>query len=67
MAIVLPQGRFNNITDAYFRWYIGRQARILAVIGLDGNTFKPHTGTKTSILFLWVSFYHIVTIFANSA
>jgi len=22
------------------------------VIGLHGNTFKPHTGTKTSVLFL---------------
>jgi type I restriction enzyme M protein len=22
------------------------------VVGLDGNTFKPHTGTKTSVLFV---------------
>jgi type I restriction enzyme M protein len=29
-----------------------RKARILAVIGLDGNAFKPHTGTKTSVLIL---------------
>ena len=28
------------------------KARILAVVGLHGNTFKPHTGTKTSVLFL---------------
>lgn len=52
MAIVLPQGRFNNITDAYVRWFISQKARILAIVGLEGNTFKPHTGTKTSILFL---------------
>ena len=52
MAIVLPQGRFNNITDAYVREFITRKCRILAVVGLDVNTFKPHTGTKTSILFV---------------
>ena len=52
MAIVLPQGRFNNISDGYLRRFIGLHARILAVVGLHVNTFKPHTGTKTSVLFL---------------
>lgn len=52
MAIVLPQGRFNNTTDAYIRSHIAKEARILAVVGLHGNTFKPHTGTKTSVLFV---------------
>ena len=52
MAIVLPQGRFNNISDKYIREFILDRARILAVVGLHKNTFKPHTGTKTSILFL---------------
>jgi type I restriction enzyme M protein len=52
MAIVLPQGRFNNTTDAYIREYLARECRILAVVGLDVNTFKPHTGTKTSVLFV---------------
>ena len=52
MAIVLPQGRFNNTTDKHIREFIAEQARILAVVGLHGNTFKPHTGTKTSVLFL---------------
>lgn len=28
------------------------KARILAVVGLHGNSFKPHTGTKTSVIFL---------------
>jgi type I restriction enzyme M protein len=28
------------------------KARLIAVVGLDGNTFKPHTGTKTSVLFV---------------
>ena len=52
MAIVLPQGRFNNVSDGSVREYIAKHARILAVVGLHGNTFKPHTGTKTSVLFL---------------
>lgn len=50
MAIVLPQGRFNNSSDKAIREYIAEHCRILAVIGLHGNTFKPHTGTKTSVL-----------------
>ena len=28
------------------------KARLVAVVGLDGNTFKPHTGAKTSVLFV---------------
>jgi type I restriction enzyme M protein len=52
MCIVLPQGRFNNTTDEPIRRFIADKARILAVVGLHGNTFKPHTGTKTSVLFL---------------
>jgi len=50
MAIVLPQGRFNNSTDKYIRDYIAERCRILAVVGLHGNVFKPHTPTKTSVL-----------------
>lgn len=52
MAIVLPQGRFNNTSDKYIREYIADRCRILAVVGLHGNVFKPHTGTKTSVLFV---------------
>ena len=52
MAIVLPQGRFNNASDKYIRDFIAERCRILAVVGLHGNVFKPHTGTKTSVLFL---------------
>jgi len=52
MAIVLPQGRFNNTSDKDIREYVADKARILAVVGLNGNTFKPHTGTKTSVLFV---------------
>lgn len=52
MAIVLPQGRFNNAGDKYIREFIAEHCRILAVVGLHGNVFKPHTGTKTSVLFV---------------
>ena len=52
MAVVLPQGRFNNASDKYIRDFIAERCRILAVVGLHGNVFKPHTGTKTSVLFV---------------
>ncbi len=52
MAIVLPQGRFNNSSDKQIREFIAERCRILAVVGLHGNVFKPHTGTKTSVLFV---------------
>ncbi len=52
LAIVLPQGVLNNTNMEYIRNWIFDKARILAVVGLHVNTFKPHTGTKTSVLFL---------------
>lgn len=52
MAIVLPQGNLNNIGTKALREWIMQKARILAVVGLGVNTFKPFTGTKTSVLFL---------------
>ncbi|MCO5252656.1 MAG: N-6 DNA methylase [Candidatus Kapabacteria bacterium] len=52
MAVVLPQGRFNNSSDKNIREFIADKCRILAVVGLHGNVFKPHTGTKTSVLFV---------------
>lgn len=52
MAVVLPQGRFNNTGDKQIRDYISEHCRILAVVGLHGNCFKPHTGTKTSVMFV---------------
>lgn len=52
MAIVLPQVLLNSANAEYIRRFIIDEARILAVVGLHRNTFKPHTGIKTSILFL---------------
>ena len=52
MAIVLPQGRFNNPSDIQIRNFISEHGRIIAVIGLSPNTFNPHaSGIKTSVLF----------------
>ena len=51
-AIVLPQGKFNNSSLAFIREWILSKARLLAVVGLHQNTFKPHTGTKTSVIFV---------------
>lgn len=50
--IVLPQGIFNNSNEKFVRRFITERARILGVIGLHGNSFKPHTGTKTSLLII---------------
>lgn len=52
MAIVLPQGNLNNTNAEYIRRWAMDKARVLAVVGLHVNTFKPFTGTKTSVLFL---------------
>ncbi len=51
-ALVVPQGILNNTSLAYIREWLFTKARILGVIGLDINTFKPHTNVKTSLLFL---------------
>ena len=52
MAMVLPLGRFNNNTSKPLRDYIMESCRVLAVVSLDNNTFQPHTGTKTGVLFV---------------
>lgn len=51
-AIVLPQGNLNNLGTRALRAYIADRARLLAVVGLHVNSFKPFTGTKTSVVFL---------------
>lgn len=49
MAIVLPQGNLNNLGTRSLRGWMARRARLLAVVGLQINTFKPFTNTKTSV------------------
>ncbi len=52
MAIVLPRGILKNYSDERIRRYILLNAKILAVVGLGGNMFKPFTNTKTIVLFI---------------
>lgn len=52
LAMVLPQGVFNNPTQDAVREFMLNKARVLAVVGLHSNSFKPHTPTKTSVIFL---------------
>lgn len=53
MAIVLPNGHFENPSLNYLRSYIKSRARILAIVNLPADTFIPYgTGVKTSLLFL---------------
>lgn len=51
LAIVLPRGIFKNYNDEYIRRYILKHCKILAVVGLGGDMFKPFTNTKTCIGF----------------
>ncbi len=53
MAVVLPNGNFENPSLEYLRYYIKLKAKILAIVNLPQETFIPFgTGVKTSILFL---------------
>jgi type I restriction enzyme M protein len=52
MAIVLPRGTLKNYSDEYVRRYILKHARVVAVVGLGGEMFKPFTNTKTCVLFV---------------
>lgn len=53
MAIVLPNGNFENPSLEYLRYYIKLKAKILGIVNLPQETFIPFgTGVKTSLLFL---------------
>lgn len=53
MAIVLPNGNFENPSLDYLRFYIKQKAKVLAIVNLPQETFIPFgTGVKTSLLFL---------------
>ena len=53
MAIVLPNGNFENPSLEYLRYFIKLKAKIIAIINLPAETFIPYgTGVKTSLLFL---------------
>lgn len=51
-AIVLPDGDFENPSQAYFRKYLINHVKIDAIISLPDGTFIPYgTGVKSSIIF----------------
>lgn len=54
MAIVLPRQNLSGAqqTVVEIRKWLLRKARLLGVVDLPRESFQPHTGTKTSLLFL---------------
>jgi type I restriction enzyme M protein len=53
MAIVLPDGVLQNITNSYIRFWIRSQSKVLGVVSIPQEAFVPYgTGIKTSLLLL---------------
>ncbi len=54
LGIILHDGIFSNSSYKYIRQYIRDNCKVLAIIKLSNETFKPYSdggGTETSILF----------------
>jgi type I restriction enzyme M protein len=62
MAIVLPRGTLKNYSDENVRRYILERARVVAVVGLGSEMFKPFTNTKTCVLFVQKRLVPLVNI-----
>lgn len=53
VAFVLPDGILNGDRNSYVREYINREAEVIAVIGLNKETFEGYNATvKTSVVIL---------------
>ncbi len=53
MAIVLPDGLLQNISNGHIRFWLCSQAKVLCVVSIPQETFVPYgTGIKTSLLLL---------------
>jgi len=53
MAIVLPEGLLQNISNSHIRYWIRSQAKVLSVISIPQEAFIPYgTGIKTSLIVL---------------
>ncbi len=53
MAIVLPDGLLQNVSNSHIRFWIRSQAKVLGVVSISQEAFVPYgTGIKTSLLFL---------------
>lgn len=51
-AIVVPQGILSNASLDFFREWLHERCEILGAVSLHPFAFLPHTGVKTSVLFL---------------
>jgi type I restriction enzyme M protein len=53
MAIVLPDGLLQNVSNSPVRFWIRSQAKVLGVVSIPQEAFVPYgTGIKTSLLLL---------------
>ena len=54
MVIVLPRQNLSGaeVASVELRKWLLKRLKILAVVDLPRETFQPHTGTKTSLVFL---------------
>lgn len=53
MAIVLPDGLLQNVSNSHIRYWIRLQAKVLGVVSIPQEAFVPYgTGIKTSLLLL---------------
>ena len=53
MAIVLPDGLLQNVSNSHIRFWIRSQAKVLGVVSIPQEAFIPYgTGIKTSLLLL---------------
>jgi type I restriction enzyme M protein len=52
MAIVLPDSILGSPGLGHIRQWLSGEAKIIASLDLDSDTFQPHTGVQTSILIL---------------
>jgi len=53
LAIVLPDGLLQNVSNAHIRFWIRTQAKVLGVVSIPQEAFVPYgTGIKTSLLLL---------------
>lgn len=50
LAIVLPETAFHAPSRRHLRHYIASAGRVIAVIDLPHNTFRPHCNAKTCLL-----------------
>jgi type I restriction enzyme M protein len=53
MAIVLPDGLLQNVSNSHIRFWVRSQAKVLGVVSIPQEAFVPYgTGIKTSLLLL---------------